>query len=45
MKVEHAIGGIKRFNAISHIFRNKKGLDDQFVNVCSGLWNLELETG
>lgn len=45
MKVEHAIGGIKRFNAISHIFRNKKGLDDQFVNICSGLWNLELETG
>ena len=44
MKVEHAIGGIKRFNAISHIFRNKKGIDDQFVNVCSGLWNLELET-
>jgi hypothetical protein len=44
MKVEHAIGGIKRFNAISHIFRNKKGLDDQFVNVCSGLWNLELQT-
>jgi len=45
MKVEHAIGGIKRFNAISHIFRNKNGLDDQFVNVCSGLWNLELQTG
>ena len=45
MKVEHAIGGIKRFNAVSHIFRNKKGLDDQFVNVCSGLWNLELQTG
>ena len=45
MKVEHAIGGIKRFNAISSIFRNKKGLDDQLVHICSGLWNLELETG
>ena len=45
MKVEHAIGGIKRFNAVSSIFRNKKGLDDQFMNICSGLWNLELETG
>lgn len=43
MKVEHAIGGIKRFNAISQIFRNKNGLDDRFINVCSGLWNLELE--
>ena len=43
MKVEHAIGGIKRFNATSHIFRNKNGLDDQFMNICSGLWNLELE--
>jgi len=45
MKVEHTIGGVKRFNAIAQIFRNKKGLDDQFVNVCSGLWNLELQTG
>jgi len=45
MKVEHAIGGIKRFNAIAHVFRNKNGIDDQFVNVCSGLWNLELQTG
>ena len=44
MKVEHAIGGIKRFGAVTHIFRNKNGLDDQFVNICSGLWNLELET-
>jgi hypothetical protein len=42
--VEHAIGGIKRFGAASHIFRNKKGLDDQFMVVCSGLWNLELES-
>jgi hypothetical protein len=42
--VEHAIGGMKRFGAASHIFRNKNGLDDTFMNVCAGLWNLELET-
>jgi hypothetical protein len=42
--VEHAIGGMKRFGAVAHIFRNKKGIDDQFMNVCAGLWNLELET-
>lgn len=41
--VEHVIGGIKRFGATAHIFRNKKGLDDTFMNVCAGLWNLELE--
>lgn len=45
MKVEHAIGGIKRFGAVAHIFRNKNGIDDQFMNVCAGLWNLELEMG
>jgi hypothetical protein len=27
--VEHAIGGMKRFGAASHIFRNKNGIDDQ----------------
>ena len=42
--VEHAIGGMKRFGAASHIFRNKKGIDDSFMNICAGLWNLELET-
>jgi hypothetical protein len=43
--VEHAIGGMKRFGAVANIFRNKKGIDDQFVNVCAGLWNLELQNG
>lgn len=42
--VEHAIGGMKRFGATSHIFRNKNGLDDLFMSICAGLWNLELET-
>ena len=44
MVVEHAIGGIKRFGAVSHIFRNKNGIDDKFINICAGLWNLELES-
>jgi hypothetical protein len=42
IKVEHAIAGIKRFNCLSHIFRNKKGQDDQFMNITCGLWNYHL---
>lgn len=42
IKVEHAIGGIKRFNCLSQIFRNKKGQDDQFINIACGLWNYHL---
>lgn len=42
VKVEHAIGGIKRFNCLSHIYRNKKGLDDAMLNIVSGLWNYHL---
>lgn len=42
IKVEHAIGGIKRFNCLSHIFRNKKGQDDQFISIACGLWNYHL---
>ena len=41
--VEHAIGGMKRFGAASHIFRNKNGLDDKFMNICAGLWNLHIQ--
>jgi hypothetical protein len=42
--VEHAICGMKRFGAVAHIFRNKNGIDDQFMNVCAGLWNFHLQT-
>lgn len=42
IKVEHAIGGMKRFNSISTVFRNKKGIDDKFVEVCAGFWNFHL---
>lgn len=41
--VEHAIGGIKRFNCVSSPYRNKAGIDDMFMNICSGLWNFHLE--
>jgi hypothetical protein len=42
--VEHAIGGMKRFGCVSHIFRNKQGLDDRFVGIAAGLWNLHVQT-
>jgi len=41
--VEHAINGIKRFAATSHIYRNRRGQDDQFIHLCSGLWNFHLK--
>lgn len=43
MPVEHAIGGIKRFRAISDINRNKNGLDDRLINVAAGLWNFHIQ--
>lgn len=43
MVVENAISGIKRFNTLAHIFRNKHGQDDQFFLVASGLWNFHLQ--
>ena len=41
--VEHAIGGMKRFRAVSDIFRNKNGFDDRLINVAAGLWNLHIQ--
>jgi hypothetical protein len=41
--VEHAIGGMKRFRAVSEIYRNKKGWDDKLVNVAAGLWNFHIQ--
>lgn len=41
--VEHAIGGIKRLNIVSNIFRNKKqDFDDTAILISSGLWNYHL---
>ena len=42
VRVEHAIGGIKRFRAVADIFRHKKGQDDSITAVCAGLWNFHL---
>jgi hypothetical protein len=42
MPVEHAIGGLKRFGAASHIFRNRRGQDDDFLLCAAGLWNFHL---
>lgn len=41
--VEHAIGGMKRFRAVSDTYRNKNGWDDQLVTVAAGLWNLHVQ--
>lgn len=41
--VEHAIGGAKRYRALSDAFRNKLGwLDDLFMELGAGLWNFHL---
>jgi len=41
--VEHAIGGMKRFNILVHSFRNRKEhFEDDVIGVCAGLWNLAL---
>ena len=41
--VEHAIGGMKRFRAVSETFRNRLGkLDDLFMQLAAGLWNYHL---
>jgi len=43
IKVEHAIGGVKRFNIVAGLFRNiKKEYDDKVMLVSSGLWNYHL---
>jgi len=43
IKVEHAIGGIKRMKAASDIYRNKlSNLDDTFMLISAGLWNYHL---
>ena len=41
--VEHAIGGMKRFNILVHSFRNRtEHFEDDVIGVCAGLWNLVL---
>jgi hypothetical protein len=44
--VEHAIGGMKRYNILVHGFRNRKeNFEDDVIGVCAGLWNLILSYG
>ena len=41
--VEHAIGGIKRYQAVSQVYRNrKKYFDDKLILLSAGLWNYHL---
>ena len=41
--IEHAIGGMKRYNILVHSFRNRsENLEDDVIGVCAGLWNLVL---
>lgn len=41
--VEHAIGGIKRMNIVSDIYRNRaKDFEDKVMLISSGLWNYHL---
>jgi DDE superfamily endonuclease len=41
--VEHAIGGMKRFNILAQRFRNRKeNFEDDSIGVCAALWNLSL---
>lgn len=41
--VEHAIGGMKRYNILVHTFRNRiEHFEDDVIGICAGLWNLVL---
>jgi DDE superfamily endonuclease len=41
--IEHAIGGMKRYNILVHTFRNRlEHFEDDVMGVCAGLWNLVL---
>lgn len=38
--IEHAIGGIKRYGAMTQVYRNRKpDFDDKLAFVSAGLWN------
>jgi hypothetical protein len=41
--IEHAIGGMKRYNILVHTFRNHiEHFEDDVIGMCAGLWNLVL---
>jgi hypothetical protein len=44
VKCEHAHAGIKRYNAVASIYRNRvTDFDDRLMLVAAGLWNFYLE--
>ena len=41
--IEHAIGGMKRYNSLVYTFRNRiEHFEDDVIGICAGLWNLVL---
>ncbi len=40
VKVEHAIGGFKKFKSASDCFRGITQSMDKLINIACGLWNL-----
>ena len=43
--VENAIGGMKKFNILNFVFRNKKeNFGDNVIVLCAGLWNMAITT-
>jgi hypothetical protein len=41
--VENAIGGMKKFNILNFVFRNKKeSFGDDVIALCAGLWNMSI---
>ena len=41
--IEQAMGGMKRYTILVHVFRNRKAdFEDDAIGVCAGLWNLAL---
>lgn len=43
VKIEHAIGGMKKFKISSHVFRGITFSMDQVFKITGGLWNLQVE--
>jgi DDE superfamily endonuclease len=41
--IEHAMGGMKRYNILVQVFRNRQAdFEDEAVGICAGLWNFAL---
>ena len=43
IKVEHAMGGVKKLGVATNIFRERFGSDDRFTFVSAALWNFHLQ--